>query len=216
MADISFPRYCTPLSRTADRFIHLAGLTFAVVGGAVLLALAIRSEHCRSLAIAIYAAGFIAMLAASMAYSFAEPTRQPFMRRLDHCGIFLMIAGSYTPFTTHALSGAWAWGMTGAVWAIALVGIAFKLFWEDMREGLSVALYMALGWIVVIAAGPIIRGVSEPVLWLLVAGGLVYSAGVLFHVKEDWPFARPIWHGHVLVGATLHWVAVLMVVLRAG
>ena len=151
-----------------------------------------------------------------MAYSFADASRQPFMRRLDHAGIFLMIAGSYTPFTTHVLHGAWAWGMTIAVWTIALVGIAFKLFWPDMREGLSVSLYVALGWIVVIAAGPIVSALAWPVLLLLVLGGALYTIGVIFHVKEDWPYARPIWHGHVLVAACLHWLAVLLGVVMSG
>ncbi|MCX8253361.1 Channel protein (Hemolysin III family) [Beijerinckiaceae bacterium RH AL1] len=205
-----YPRYCTPLGRLIDKIIHLAGLVFAVVGGVVLLALTFASRDGRALAIAIYALGFVAMLAASMAYSFGSPKRRSLLRRLDHAGIFLMIAGSYTPFTTHALTGAWAWGMTSAVWAIAGAGIALKLLLPDMRESVSVAFFVALGWIVLIAAGPIIKALSMPALVLLLAGGLVYTAGVIFHVKEHWRFARPIWHGHVLVGAVLHWIAVLI------
>ena len=215
MAAEILPRYCTPLGRLVDKIIHLAGLLFAVVGGIVMLAFAFASKDGRALAIAVYAAGFIAMLAASMAYSFGAPLRRSLLRRLDHVGIFLMIAGSYTPFTTHALHGAWAWGMTTAVWTIAGAGIAFKLLFPDMRESVSVALFVALGWIVLIAAGPIIEALSMPVLALLLLGGLVYSVGVIFHVKEHWRFARPIWHGHVLVGAMLHWVAVLIGVVLA-
>ena len=210
MAQDIYPRYCTPLGRLVDKVIHLAGLVFAVIGGVVLLALTFASKDGRALAIAIYAAGFIAMLAASMAYSFSSPARRTLLRRFDHAGIFLMIAGSYTPFTTHALTGAWAWGMTTAVWLIAGTGIALKLLLPDMREGVSVGFFVALGWIVLIAAGPIIKALSMPALVLLLAGGLVYTVGVIFHVQEHWRFARPIWHGHVLVGAVLHWVAVLI------
>ena len=215
MVEVVYPRYCTPLARLADKIIHVAGLAFAVVGGAVMLGFAFHNAHVRAAAIAVYALGFVAMLAASMAYSFCAAYRQPLLRRLDHAGIFLMIAGSYTPFTTHVLSGAWAWGMTTAVWTIALAGIACKLFLPHMRESLSVALYIVLGWIVVIAAGPIIEGLAAPVLVLLVGGGLLYTVGVIFHVKEHWPYARPIWHGHVLVASVLHWVAVLIGVVLA-
>lgn len=210
MVEIIFPRYCTPRGRRLDKIIHVAGLVFAVVGGLVILALSFNNNHSRTLAIAIYALGFVGMLAASMAYSFSDARRQPLMRRFDHAGIFLMIAGSYTPFTACVLTGAWAWGMTIGVWTIALAGIVFKLFWPDMRESLSVALYVALGWIVVIAAGPIVQALAWPVLLLLFIGGTFYTVGVVFHVKEDWPYARPIWHGHVLVAACLHWVAVLV------
>ncbi len=210
MAQEIAPRYCTPLGRLVDKIIHLAGLLFAVVGGVVMLVFAFASKDGRAIAVAIYAFGFVAMLAASMAYSFAAPERQSRLRRLDHAGIFLMIAGSYTPFTTHALTGAWAWGMTTAVWVIAGAGILFKLFLPDLRESISVTLFVALGWIVVIAAGPIIKALSMPALVLLLLGGVVYTVGVIFHVKEHWRFARPIWHGHVLVGAVLHWVAVLI------
>ena len=210
MAQVITPRYCTPLGRLVDKIIHLAGLVFAVVGGSVLLVLAFGSKDGRVLAVAIYALGFVAMLAASMAYSFGAPERRALLRRLDHAGIFLMIAGSYTPFTTHALTGAWAWGMTIAVWAIAGTGIALKLLLPDMRESVSVAFFVVLGWIVLIAAGPIIKALSMPALVLLLLGGLVYTFGVIFHVKEEWRFARPIWHGHVLVGAVLHWIAVLI------
>jgi hemolysin III len=217
MVEAVFPRYNTPLSRFVDKLIHIAGLVFAVVGGFVLLALALENGRDKTFAILLYAACFVAMLSASMAYSFADQRRQPFMRRLDHAGIFLMIAGSYTPFTMHVLTGAWAWGMTSAVWTIAAIGILFKLFWPDLREGVSIALYVALGWIVLIAAGPIFHALAPPVLALLIAGGVIYTVGVLFHIKEDWRFARPIWHGHVVVAAGLHWVAVLLgVVLRAG
>jgi hemolysin III len=217
MTDMVFALYRTPGSRLADQAIHAAGLVFAVVGGAILLSLSFSSPHGRTLAIAVYALGFVAMLAASAAYSFAGPRRRALMRRLDHAGIFLMIAGTYTPFTTHVLTGAWAWGMTCAVWAIAASGIAIKLLLTDIPEGISIALYVALGWIVLIAAGPIFAALSWPVLLLLSLGGVLYTAGVLFHVKEHWPYARAIWHGHVLVAACLHWCAILIgVVLATG
>ena len=112
-----------------------------------------------------------------------------------------MIAGSYTPFTTLALKGDWAWGMTTAVWTIAGLGILGKIFVPHLREGLWIALYLLLGWIVVFAFGPVSEALSRPALVLLVLGGLVYTAGIIWHVKEDLTFSRSIWHGHVVAGA---------------
>ena len=121
-----------------------------------------------------------------------------------------MIAGSYTPFTTLALRGTWAWGMTSAVWLIAGLGILGKIFAPSLRDGIWIAIYLALGWIVVIAAGPIAEALSRPALVLLVLGGLLYTLGVVFHVKENLQFSRSIWHGHVLAGAGAHWAAILI------
>ena len=204
------PHYPTPAARYADLVIHVAGLVFAVVGGAVLLALSIGHEFGRFAAIAVYASGMILMLSFSLAYNFSSGRRKALLRRLDHAGIFLMIAGSYTPFTTQVLTGAWAWGMTSAVWTIAALGILGKLFLPQLREALWVAIYLTLGWIVVIAAGPIIEGLPPPAITLLVVGGLLYTLGVLFYVKENFTFSRPIWHGHVVAGAGFHWAAILI------
>jgi hemolysin III len=97
-------------------------------------------------AVSIYALGLIAMLAFSLAYNFAKPSWQPFLRRLDHAGIFLMIAASYTPFTTQALTGAWSIGMTTAVWSLAALGMAGKMFLPGLGKAIWVVLYQALGW----------------------------------------------------------------------
>ena len=121
-----------------------------------------------------------------------------------------MIAGSYTPFTTHILTGAWAWGMTIAVWAIAGLGMLGKIFLPRLPEAVWIGLYLAMGWIVVIAIGPIIHGLPQPATVLLVLGGLLYTAGVIFHVNERLAFAKPLWHGHVVVAAIVHWVAILI------
>src|SRR6185312_10012386 len=110
--------------------------------------------------VSIYAAGVLAMLAFSTAYNFANHRYRPVLRRLDHAGIFLMIAGSYTPFTIHNLHGPWAWGMTAAVWSIAAVGALGKLFVPRMDRRLSLAIYLALGWLVVVAAKPMIDNVT--------------------------------------------------------
>lgn len=209
--------YPTPAAKCADLVVHVVGLTLALVGGAVLLALAVRA-HSISLivGVAIYAAGLLAMLAFSTAYNFAKPAWRPRLRRLDHAGIFLMIAGSYTPFTTQLLEGAWSVGMTAAVWSIAGLGVLGKLFLKQLDRKVWVVLYLALGWIVVIALRPLASSITLGALALLAVGGVLYSAGVAFYVNKRLKFGRAIWHGHVVAAASAHWAAILLGVVLAA
>ena len=209
--------YPTPAAKCADLVVHIVGLTLALVGGIVLLALAVRAGSITAVVgVSIYAAGVLAMLAFSTAYNMASARYRPTLRRLDHAGIFLMIAGSYTPFTIHNLKGPWAWGMTIAVWSIAVTGVIAKLVIRRMDRRLSVALYLALGWLVVVAIKPMIDSVAWYALLLLLAGGVLYSTGVIFYVNKKLKFARAIWHGHVVAAAATQWVAVLLGVVLAS
>lgn len=210
--------YPTVWARRADLIVHIAGLGLALFGGGVALGLAVSKGMLGLVAaVSIYAVGLIAMLAFSLSYNFAKPTIQPILRRLDHAGIFLMIAASYTPFTTFALEGTWAWGMTAAVWTLAILGMAGKLFLPGLGKAIWVFLYLALGWLVVFAIKPMAQGVPPAAMWLLAAGGLAYTVGVIFYASKRLKFRRAIWHGHVLAGAGLHYAAVLVgVVLTAA
>ncbi|MFC3077924.1 hemolysin III family protein [Phenylobacterium terrae] len=209
--------YPTPAAKCADLVVHVVGLTLALVGGAVLLILAVQ-ERSISLVVgvSIYAAGLLAMLGFSTAYNFAKAAWRPRLRRLDHAGIFLMIAGSYTPFTTQLLDGAWAIGMTAAVWSIAGLGALGKLFLKELDRKFWVVLYLALGWIVVIALRPLASSITWGALVLLAVGGVLYSTGVAFYVNKRLKFARAIWHGHVVAAASAHWAAVLIGVVLAS
>ena len=210
--------YPTKAAMRADLIVHVIGLSFAVLGGAVLLALAFGLGPLREGAsVSIYVAGLIAMLTASTAYNFAKTRWRPILRRLDHAGIFIMIAGSYTPFTTLRLHGAWAVGMTAAVWGLAGLGVAAKLCLPGLGRRFWVGLYLGLGWLVLVAIKPMIDGLSWIALALLAAGGLVYSTGAVFYVLKKLKFRRAIWHGHVVGASALHYVAVLVgVVLVRG
>lgn len=209
--------YPTPAAKCADLVVHVVGLTLALIGGAVLLALAVEARSISLiLGVTIYAAGLLLMLAFSTAYNFAKPTWRPRLRRLDHAGIFLMIAGSYTPFTTQLLEGAWSIGMTAAVWSIAGPGVLGKLFLKQVDRKLWVVLYLALGWIVVIALRPLASSITWGALALLAAGGVLYSTGVAFYVNKRLKFARAIWHGHVVAAASAHWAAILLGVVLAS
>ena len=203
--------YPTPAAKCADLVVHVVGLTLALVGGVVLLTFAVRAGSISAVVgVSIYGAGLLAMLAFSTAYNFAKARFRPRLRNLDHAGIFLMIAGSYTPFTIHNLSGGWAWGMTIAVWSIAGLGVAMKLTLPKVDRRLSLALYLALGWLVVVALKPMIDHVYWVALLLLLAGGVLYSTGVIFYVNKRLKFSRAIWHGHVVAAAATHWAAVLL------
>ncbi|MBW8812289.1 MAG: hemolysin III family protein [Caulobacterales bacterium] len=207
--------YPTPAAKCADLVVHVMGLTLALVGGVVLLTLAVMGGRISQVVgVGIYAAGVVAMLAFSTAYNFAKPRFRPFLRRLDHAGIFLMIAGSYTPFTIN-LPGAWGWGMTAAVWSIAGLGALGKLVLTRIDRKVWVAVYLVLGWLVVVALKPMIDNLAWYALALLVTGGVLYSTGVIFYVNKRLKFARAIWHGHVVAAAAAHWAAVLLGVVLA-
>jgi len=210
--------YPTRAARIADLVVHLTGLTFALFGGGMLLGLSVsRGDVGVIAAVSVYAVGLLAMLGFSTAYNFAAPSWQPRMRRLDHAGIFLMIAASYTPFTTHNLTGAWAWAMTSAVWTLATLGALGKLFLPGLGRGFWVAIYISLSWLVLIAFKPMVAHGSWVALLLLGIGGMVYMTGVLFYVQKKLKYFRAIWHGHVVAAAGVHWAAVLVgVVLATG
>jgi hemolysin III len=210
--------YPNPAAMRADLIVHIIGLAFALLGGGILLGLAVGLGPLRQAAsVSIYVAGLVAMLALSTAYNFAKPRWRPLLRRFDHAGIFIMIAGSYTPFTTQRLHGGWALGMTAAVWGLAALGVAAKLFLPGLGRRFWVGLYLALGWLVLVAIKPMIDGLSWTALVLLAVGGLVYSTGAVFYVLKKLKFRRAIWHGHVVGGSVLHYVAVLVgVVLARG
>jgi hemolysin III len=209
--------YPNRAEKLADGVVH--GLAIAAAaGGGVLLALSATSRGGAGLGVAtgLYALCLIAMLGCSAAYNLTRSeTARPFLRRLDESAIFLMIAGSYTPFTTQRFSGAWAWGMTALVWAMALGGVAGKLAFPRLPEKLWTLVYVAFGWLALVAVGPLIRGVPLGALVLLIAGGLLYTTGTLVLHSERMPYRRAIWHGFVVAAATVHYVAIFTGVVLA-
>ncbi|WP_127753891.1 hemolysin III family protein [Devosia sp. 1566] len=205
------PHYPSVQARSADLFVHLLGLGLALLGGAILLCMGIQDPAPGRLAvIAIYSLSAVCMFGFSTAYNFAPAEWKPVLRRLDHVGIFLMIAATYTPFTAYLLSGAWAWSLTTTLWVLAGVGIAGKIFLPPISQKVWVPIYLGLAWIGAIAAVPLAEITSAVVLWLLALGGAFYSAGVLFYANKRLQFAKAIWHGHVVAAAATHWAAVLV------
>ncbi len=210
-ASASVPHYRTAAARRADLIVHAAGLLLASVGGALLVWRA-HANDVLLLATCVYALGLLTMFACSAAYNFAPPLRQPLLRKFDHAGIFVMIAGSYTPLFVLTLSGAWVWSMTLAVWGVALFGVFAKLFLPGLAKGFWVVIYMLLGWAGMAAAKPIMAELDSTVLWLIAIGGAIYTVGVAFYVRKSMLYNRAIWHAHVLGGALAHWYAIWLCV----
>jgi hemolysin III len=156
------------------------------------------------------------MLACSAVYHLvSNPFRRKSLRQLDHAAIFLMIAGTYTPFTTCRLQGVWAIGLTGAVWTGAVTGAVMKLSCPRHLERFSIVAYLALGWVIVVAMRPLLASVDVLTAVFIGAGGVLYSIGIGFHVWRTLPFQNAIWHSFVLVAAGCHYIAILRGVVLA-
>lgn len=203
--------YPNRAERRADFWVHAVGIAAAAVGSLVLFVFALqRGGVSMAAATAIYAICLLAMLVASTVYNLRKPCkRRRLLRRLDEAAIFLLIAGSYTPFTTQRFEGVWAWGMTAVVWWVAICGVIGKLFFPKTPEWMWCLVYVGFGWLALVMIKPLLAGVSFVALVLLAVGGLVYTAGVPLFLKQDLPFRRAIWHGFVVAGAAVHYAAVM-------
>jgi hemolysin III len=190
--------------------IHLCGLAAGVVGTAILLFIAVSLGQTTLIASGVYAAGLVVMLACSTAYNWAAHSGRcaEWLQRSDQSAIFLMIAGSYTPFTTLHLSGAWAVGLTAVVWSVAALGIGLRFAAPALFQKSALVLYLGLGWIGLIALGPLHQALPGSVLALLILSGSLFTAGVIFYTRQELPFRKAIWHGFVVAGASVHFAAV--------
>ncbi|HUZ67630.1 MAG TPA: hemolysin III family protein [Beijerinckiaceae bacterium] len=196
--------------RLADLLVHLVGLA-AALAGAVALLVSTRPRTAWALApIGVYAVALIATFAASAAYNLAFDSRfRPLLRRLDHSAIFLMIAGTYTPFTTRLVAGWAAVVATAWIWSMALGGIALKLISPRLFERLAVLLYLALGWAALALYPPLAAALHGWPFVLLLAGGALYSFGLCFHLREHMRFHNAIWHVFVLAAASCQYTTIL-------
>ena len=209
MKSTTFPAY-RRREALADRCVHAIGLTTGAVGSIILLTLAARRDDTRvAVATAVYAIGLIAMLGCSALYNSAPPSRRKeLLRRFDHAAIFLMIAGTYTPFALVRLDGATGFAMLVFVWSVAACGVLLKLLYPRRLDGVSVVLYLALGWSGLAALDAIAAALMASTTALLVGGGVFYSGGVVFHLLRRLPYHNVAWHGCVVAGASCHLAAV--------
>ncbi len=159
---------------------------------------------------AVFASSLVALYLVSTLYHALRPSRaKQILQKLDHTAIYLLIAGSYTPFTLGVLRGPWGWSLLSLVWAIAGTGIALEFVFGGKVHKLAVGLYVAMGWLVVVAAKPLLASVPWPGLVWLAAGGLLYTGGVAFYAARRVRYAHAVWHLFVLGGSVCHFVAIL-------
>jgi hemolysin III len=207
------PEY-TIRERIADGCIHVIGVTASLAALTALLIIGVESKTLLwGVSLAIYGLALVATFSCSAGYHLVvRPKLKEILRRFDHAAIFLMIAGTYTPFILIKMNTPWGLGLLAVVWAMAAIGIAIKLFAPRFLDGLSTALYLVQGWAVVAALEPLMSAMPGRVLTLLVAGGVLYTIGVVFHLWERLPYQNAIWHGFVLSAASCHFAAVIFVV----
>jgi hemolysin III len=202
----------SPSEEIANAITHGIGVFLSIGGGASLVTLAAIHAGAREIiSTVVFATTLVVMYAASTLYHAIPHARAK--RRLkvfDHCAIFLLIAGTYTPFTIAALKGTLGWSLFGIVWALAVLGIVFKLFFTGRMRLLSTLTYVLMGWIAIVAVVPISRALQPAALYWLIGGGIAYTAGTLFYHNRRIPYSHAIWHLFVLAGSTCHFIAILL------
>ncbi|HUM01178.1 MAG TPA: hemolysin III family protein [Thermoanaerobaculia bacterium] len=200
----------------ANAVTHGVGTVLFAAGAVVLITLAsLRGDAWVVVSCSVFAASLVLFYTVSTLYhAFRGPRVKGIFRRLDHAAIFLVIAGSYTPFLLVSLHGTWGWTLFGVVWGLAVLGIVFKSLWTGKLPILSTALYVVMGWCIVVAWRPLTAAVPPAGVAWLIAGGVIYSAGVAFYALDRrirW--AHPVWHVFVLAASACHFVAVLFYVV---
>lgn len=199
----------------ANSLTHGVGALLSIGGLIWLVTLAVlRGDTWHIVACSIYGAAMVLLYTASTLYHAIPAERaKRVLRVFDHAAIYLLIAGTYTPFTLVSLRGPWGWSLFGVVWGLAVTGIILEIATARRWPAISIALYIAMGWVVVVATGPLIAALPPLGLGLLVAGGLAYTGGIGFYAWKRLPYGHTIWHLFVLAGTVLHFFAVLVSVI---
>ena len=199
----------------AHSITHGLGVLLSIAGLAVLVGFASSNgDAWHIVSCSIYGATMIILYSSSTLYhAITQPRAKAIFRHLDHAAIYLLIAGTYTPFTLVNLRGPWGWSLFGIVWGIALLGMVLEFVDAKRFRKLSIALYLGLGWIVLVAIDPMLDKVATGGLVLLLIGGLCYTFGVIFYVMRRLTYHHAIWHVFVLAGSIVHFFAVLFYVV---
>ncbi|MCM2129490.1 PAQR family membrane homeostasis protein TrhA [Larsenimonas rhizosphaerae] len=192
-------------SHAVGALLSIAGLTVLIVMASV----AARVDPWKIVSISLYGASLIALYVVSTVYHF---TRRPRLKRLfqhlDHCAIYLLIAGTYTPFVLVNMRGPTGWGLFAAVWGLAIFGIVVKACWPYRLEALRVTIYLVMGWLMVFFTDQMVASLSPEGVRLLIAGGIIYTVGVVFYAISAIPYGHAIWHLFVLGGSVCHFLAI--------
>jgi len=199
-----------PRDELASALTHGLGAIAALAGGSVLITLtAIQGGGWQLGTAIVFSVTLLLLYVASTLYhAIPHPGAKARLQIFDHCAIYLLIAGTYTPFTLIALRGPWGWGLFSAIWTLALAGVVFKLFFTGRFRLLSTLIYIAMGWLVIVAIKPLLMSLDTFTLSWLLAGGLFYTLGTWFYQRDSIRYFHAIWHLFVLAGSVCHFVAV--------
>lgn len=213
----------TDREEIANTLTHGLGIVLALIGSIVLLsAVQASAAPYATVACAVYASTMIVLYLASTLYhgaaiqhaNGAAPPR-PRLRAFDHIAIFLLIAGTYTPYVLITLRGAWGWSLFAIVWSLAAVGTLFELTALRRHRGAMVALYLGMGWVGLVAIKPLLAALAPAGLWLLFGGGAAYTLGVAFYKLKSLRYHHAIWHLFVLAGSVMQYFSILLYVIPA-
>ncbi len=203
------------IEELANSITHGIGLALSIAGFVVLLVFSVtRGSAWQIVSCAVYGITLIAVYTASTLYhGIPAPSLKRIFKILDHSAIYLLIAGTYTPFLLVSLRGNWRWPLLGIVWGLAIAGILLKVWFVDHFKILSTLVYLLMGWLGLFAFKPLLASVPRSALVCLLAGGAMYSIGVVFFASKKIPYAHTIWHVFVMAGSACHYFAVLFSVL---
>lgn len=204
-------QYYSRREELANSLTHAAGAVLSVAGLVFLLVRALQDGNAwHVFSFSIYGLSLVLLYLASTLYH-AVPKLEwkYFLKKLDHAAIFLLIAGTYTPFLLNNLRGPWGWSLFGVIWGLTILGLVIKLGFIDKLEKTSLVLYIAMGWLALVAVGEMLSQVGKTSLILLLVGGICYTVGVVFYLWRKLPFNHAIWHLFVLGGSITHYFSVL-------
>ena len=196
----------------ANALTHGVGAAAALAGGAVLVTLtAIFGDGWQLAGAIVFGLSLLLLYTASTLYhAISHPLLKGRMKVFDHCAIYLLIAGTYTPFTLVGLRGPTGWWLFGTIWSLALAGGVFKLFYTGRFKRVSTLIYIGMGWLIVFAIKPMLHALGPASLLWLLAGGVAYTAGTFFYLKHDLRYSHAIWHGFVIAGSVCHYISVML------
>lgn len=214
MSEYVLPKY-TKSEEIMNAVTHGIGIALSIAGLVILVVFAaLYGDAWKVVASSIYGASMIVLYTASTLYhSFSKTKAAKKLNMFDHISIYYLIAGSYTPFMLVNLRGAWGWSIFGVIWACAITGTILKIIYGNNFRKISTIIYLAMGWMILIAIYPFVKNVELGGVILLAAGGLSYSFGVIFYKWKSLPFNHAIWHLFVLAGTVLQFFAVLFYVV---
>lgn len=207
-----------PHEELANTLTHGLAAVAALVGGAVLVTLAALQGDARQLAAAIVFCSTLLLLylASTLYHAARHPLTRARLKVFDHCAIYLLIAGTYTPFTLIGLRGELGRNMFIAIWALALAGIVFKLFYTGRFKLVSTLIYVAMGWLAIVAIKPVMAALDAWTFGWMLAGGVAYTLGTVFYHRPGLRFSHAVWHLFVVAGSVCHYIAVMAQVLPRG